>query len=92
MCTQCLKLLHLIDIYLLHNLYLSMADIANPDLFVFICRIWIRLDISRFCEVVLVHYVVVAATVMRVLLFVLDVSMLRECEGDVNAGVWDGEV
>ena len=30
---------------------------------------------------------VVAVTVMRVLLFVLDVSMLRECEGDSNAGV-----
>ena len=35
------------------------------------------------CEVVLVSYVdgVVAVTVMRVLLFVLDVCMLRECEG-----------
>ena len=30
--------------------------------------------------------------VMRVLLFVLDVSMLRECEGDDNAGVGMGEV
>ena len=29
----------------------------------------------------------VPVTVMRVLLFVLDVSMLRECEGDGNAGV-----
>ena len=26
-------------------------------------------------------------TVMRVMLFVLDVSMLRECDGDGNAGV-----
>ena len=35
------------------------------------------------CEVVLVPYVVavVAVTVMRVLLFVLHVCMLRECEG-----------
>ena len=35
------------------------------------------------CEVVLVPYVdaVVAVTVMRVLLFVLHVWMLRECEG-----------
>ena len=36
------------------------------------------------CEV-LAHYVVsavVAVTVMRVLLFVLDVCMLRECEGE----------
>ena len=35
------------------------------------------------CEVVAVHYVdaVVAVTVMRVLLFVLHVCMLRECEG-----------
>ena len=34
--------------YLLLNLYLSVADIENPDLFVFVCRTWIRLDISRF--------------------------------------------
>ena len=27
---------------------------------------------------------------MRVLLFVFDLSMLRECEGDGNAGVGDG--
>ena len=43
--------------------------------------------------VVLVPYVVgavVAVTVMRVLLFVLDVSMMRECDGDGNAGVGDG--
>ena len=33
---------------------------------------------------------VVAVTVMRVLLFVLHVCMLRECEGDGNAGVGDG--
>ena len=39
----------------------------------------------------MVHYVdaVVAVTVMRVLLFVLHVCMLRECEGDDNAGVGD---
>ena len=30
-------------------------------------------------------------TVMRVLLFVLHVSMVRECEGDGNVGVGDGE-
>ena len=43
-------------------------------------------------EVVLVPYVdaVVAATVLHVLLFVLHVCMLRECEGDGNAGVGDG--
>ena len=34
--------------------------------------------------------VVVAVTVMRVLLFVLDVILLRECEGNGNAGVGDG--
>ena len=39
------------------------------------------------CELVLVPCVVVAVNVMYVLLFVLDVSMLRECEGDGNAGV-----
>ena len=37
-------------------------------------------------EVVLVPYVVGAVTV---LLFVLDVSILSECEGDGNAGVGD---
>ena len=33
---------------------------------------------------------VVAVTVMHVLLFVLHVCMLRECEGDGNTGVADG--
>ena len=33
---------------------------------------------------------VVAVTVIRVLLLVLDVRMLRECDGDGNAGL--GEV
>ena len=33
---------------------------------------------------------VVAATVMRVLLFVLHVCMLRECDGDGNAGMGNG--
>ena len=49
-----------------------------------------------YCDVVnvccmLVRYVdvVVAVTVMRVLLFVLDVCMLG-CVSDGNAGVWDG--
>ena len=32
------------------NLYMSVADIANPDLFSCVCRTWIRLDISRFYE------------------------------------------
>ena len=34
--------------------------------------------------------VVVAVTVMHVLLFVLYVCMLRECDGDGNACVGDG--
>ena len=33
---------------------------------------------------------VVAVTVMHVLLFVLHVCMLQECEGDSNAGVGSG--
>ena len=43
-------------------------------------------------EVFLVLYVdaVVAVTVMRVLLFGLHVCMLRDCEGDGNAGVGNG--
>ena len=35
---------------------------------------------------------VVAVNIMRVLLFVLDVSILTECEGDSNAGVGYGGV
>ena len=31
-------------------------------------------------------------SVVRVLLFVWDVSMLRKCERHDNAGVWPGEV
>ena len=47
------------------------------------------------CEVILVPYVVGVVfwvTVMRVLLAVLNVSMLREYEADGNAGVETGEV
>ena len=36
--------------YLLPTVYLFMADIANPDLFVCGCRTWICLDITRFYE------------------------------------------
>ena len=41
--------------YLLPNMYLFIADIANPDSFVCCCRTWISLDITRlylFREVV----------------------------------------
>ena len=41
----------------------------------------------------MVHYVVsavVVVTVMRVLLFILDVSMLRDWKGDGNAGAGEG--
>ena len=34
--------------YLLPNLHLSVADIANPDLFACSSRTWISLDIARF--------------------------------------------
>ena len=36
--------------YLLPHMYLFMADIANPDLCVCVCRTWIRLDITRINE------------------------------------------
>ena len=36
--------------YLLPNLYLYVADIANPDLLACVSRTWISLDIARFCE------------------------------------------
>ena len=35
---------------LLPKLYLSVADIANPDLFACGGRTWIGLDITRFYE------------------------------------------
>ena len=37
-------------LYLLPNLYLAVADIANPYLFVLGSRTWFILDISRFYE------------------------------------------
>ena len=36
--------------YRLPNLYLSVADIANPDLFECSSRTWISLDIARYYE------------------------------------------
>ena len=36
--------------YLLPSLYLSVADIANPDWFACGSRTWISLDIARFYE------------------------------------------
>ena len=36
--------------YLLPNLYLFVADIANPDMFAYGSRTWICLDIARFYE------------------------------------------
>ena len=59
-----------------------------------LCGVWGHLAGFGISEVVLVPYVdaVDAVTVMRVLLFVLHVCMLRECEGDSNAGVGMEEV
>ena len=34
----------------MYTLYLSVADITNPDLFVCGCRTWIWLDITQFYE------------------------------------------
>ena len=36
--------------YLLPNMYLFIADIANPDSFVKCCRHWVCIDITRFYE------------------------------------------
>ena len=44
-CTHWSTLLHLIDIFFLP--YLSVANIANQDLFVYSCRTWISLDCAR---------------------------------------------
>ena len=37
-------------VYLIPNMYLCIADVANPDLFVCCRRTWISLDTTRFCE------------------------------------------
>ena len=44
-CSQCSILLHMLP-----TMYLFMADIANPDLFMCGCRTCICLDITRFNE------------------------------------------
>ena len=36
--------------YLLPNMYLFIADIANPGSFVCCCRTWSSRDITRFCD------------------------------------------
>ena len=36
--------------YLIPNTYLFIADITNPDSFVYCCRTWISLDTTRFRE------------------------------------------
>ena len=48
-----------------------------------LCRVWSCGRPWSVCEVVSVPYVgeVVALTVMRVLLFVMHVNMVRECDG-----------
>ena len=43
-CTQC----SIIGCCFLPYIYLSVADIENPDLFACSCRTWISLDIARF--------------------------------------------
>ena len=52
-----------------------------------LCGVGSYVVVLGLSEVVSVPYVG-AVTVMRVLLFVLHVSMLRACEGCGNAGVW----
>ena len=58
------------------------------------CVVSVVMWLYLACEVVLVPYVdvVVVVTVMCVLLFVLQVCMLRECDGDGNADVGSGGV
>ena len=41
--------------YMLPTLYVFMADIENPDLFVCGCRTWICLDITRFMGCSAIH-------------------------------------
>ena len=36
------------------TVYLFIADIGNPDLFVCGCRTWICLDVTRFYEAILI--------------------------------------
>ena len=44
------------------------------------------------CEVIFVPYMDTEVAVMRVLLFVLHVCMMRECEGDDTTGIGMGQV
>ena len=60
--------------------------------FLCLCAVWSCGCSWAVGEVVLVVCVVCVVTAMRVLLFVWEVSMLRECEGDGNDGVGVGEV
>ena len=60
---------------------------------VFVIGLSVRLSwlwVDSWLWVVLVVGKMVALTVMRELLFVYDVSMLRECEDDGNGGVGPG--
>ena len=60
-----------------------------------VCLCGVCSHVWSVCEVVLVSCVVgvvVALTVMHVLLFVCEISMMRECEGDGNAGAGAGGV
>ena len=68
------------------------ADLQYEILLLLLLGLWSFGCLSPVCEVVLVPYVavVVAVTVIYVMLFVLHVCMLRECEGDRNVGVGDG--
>ena len=70
--------LFLIPFMLTCSMMRSLTCIAGSVSLCCVCsRLW------PVCEVIVVHYVdaVVAVTVMRVLLFVLHVCMLRECDG-----------
>ena len=45
--THCSIMLRLTDIcFMLHTVYLTVADIENPDFFAYGCRTWISLDIA----------------------------------------------
>ena len=57
--------------------------------FLFLCGVCSHVVVLVLSEFVSVSYVG-ALAVMCLLLFVLHVSMVRECEGDDNAGVDDG--
>ena len=87
-CVSCISSLSSSSLFLIPFMLTCSMMIFLSILLLGLCPCVVSLSCGRLRSVV-APYVdsVVAVTVVRVLLFVLHVCMLRECEGDGNAGV-----